>query len=184
MPHINLLPWREVQRAERQRQFAVTAAGAAIMSALLVVLVHIQISGQIESQSARNKFLEDTIAQVDKEIAEIKTLQEDKKALLARMEIIQKLQSSRPEIVHFFEEVALNTPKGIYLTSATRGGDTLTVEGIADSNDSISAFMRKLDESPWFTNPKLNIIQSSGKSSTFKLDVVQTRPAADQGGKS
>ena len=177
MPRINLLPWRESHRAEKQRQFTVAAAGAVLLSALIVVFVHIQFASMIESQGIRNNFLQDTIRKVEKEIEEIRTLKEDKKALLARMEVIQKLQRSRPEIVHLFEEVSLTAPDGVYLQKASRKGNSISLEGYANSNDSVSAFMRQLDASPWLANPKLNVIESRkdkiGNSSWFQLEVMQ-----------
>lgn len=180
MPHINLLPWRQTLRAERQRQFVVVAVGAGIMMALAVAFVHIEFSAQIESQKIRNDFLNKTIAAVEKEIAEIKTLKADKKALLARMDVIQRLQHSRPEIVHLFEEIARNTPKGVYLKSLTRNGDNLNINGVANSNDYVSAFMRRLDSSEWLTNPKLDIIETDrkagSKARSFRLQVKQTVP--------
>lgn len=192
MPHINLLPWREAERTERQRQFIVTGVGAAIFSALIVVLIHMQFSGMISSQNSRNKFLEGAISEVDKQIAEIKTLKEDKKALLARMQVIQKLQSSRPEIVHLFEELSVAAPKGVFLLNTSRNGKQLSMEGVADSNDSVSAFMRQLDSSPWLSNPRLTVIESNKKgyanSSWFKLTVTQVDAATleqqDKGKKS
>ena len=178
MPHINLLPWREAARAEKQRQFTVVAVGAAVLTALLVAFVHIQFTSMINSQNLRNAHLKDTIKAVEKEIEEIKTLKEDKKALLARMEVIQQLQRSRPEIVHLFEEIAKATPKGVYLLRTSRTGKVLQVEGVANSNDSVSAFMRQLDASAWLTNPKLTVIESNKKeypnSSWFKLEINQT----------
>jgi len=180
MPHINLLPWREAARQERQRQFAVIAVGAAILAALVVVLVHFQYSGMIEDQIRRNQFLENKIKEVDKQIAEIKTLKEDKKALLARMEVIQKLQRSRPEVVHLFEEISKATPKGVYLLNADRAANKVAIEGVADSNDSVSAFMRQLNASPWLDNPRLAVIESNKSGykdlSWFKLDVQQVEP--------
>jgi len=183
MPRINLLPWREAHRAEKQRQFFMVLAGAAVASALVVVMVHIQFSAMIDTQNMRNKFLQDQIKRVEKEIEEIRTLKEDKKALLARMEVIQKLQRSRPEIVHLFEELSLNVPNGIYLEKATRKGSLLSLEGFSDSNDSVSAFMRQLDASPWLQNPKLNVIESKkdtlGNNNYFKLEVSQESPNED-----
>ena len=177
MPHINLLPWREAARQERQRQFAVVAVGAGILAALVVVFVHLQFSGMIETQNGRNQFLDAQIKEVDKQIAEIKTLKDDKKALLARMEVIQKLQRSRPEVVHLFEEISKATPKGVYLLNTTRNGKKLNIEGVADSNDSVSAFMRQLNASPWLSNPRLTVIESNKSgykdASWFKLDVDQ-----------
>ncbi|MGD8641306.1 MAG: pilus assembly protein PilN, partial [Gammaproteobacteria bacterium] len=122
MPHINLLPWREELRTAKQRQFNTALAGAAIVTGLAIVFVHIQMTSMINSQGQRNQFLEKTIAKVEKEIEEIKTLKQDKERLLARMEVIQRLQSSRPEIVHLFEEIANATPKGVYLLDTARTG--------------------------------------------------------------
>lgn len=177
MPHINLLPWREAARQERQRQFAVIAVGAGILAALVVVFVHLQFSGMIETQKGRNQFMEKQIKEVDKQIAEINTLKEDKKALLARMEVIQKLQRSRPEVVHLFEEISKATPKGVFLLNTSRRGKTLDIEGVADSNDSVSAFMRQLNASPWLNNPRLTVIESNKAgykdASWFKLVVEQ-----------
>ncbi|MCG6968303.1 MAG: PilN domain-containing protein [Gammaproteobacteria bacterium] len=177
MPHINLLPWREAARQERQRQFAVVAVGAAVLAALAIVFVHLQFSGMIETQNGRNQFLEAQIKEVDKQIAEIKTLKDDKKALLARMEVIQKLQRSRPEVVHLFEEISKATPKGVFLLNTVRNGNKLNIEGVADSNDSVSAFMRQLNASPWLNNPRLTVIESNKSgykdASWFKLDVEQ-----------
>jgi len=177
MPHINLLPWREAARQERQRQFAVVAVGAAVLAALAIVFVHLQFSGMIETQNGRNQFLEAQIKEVDKQIAEIKTLKDDKKALLARMEVIQKLQRSRPEVVHLFEEISKATPKGVFLLNTVRNGNKLNIEGVADSNDSVSAFMRQLNASPWLNNPRLTVIESNKSgykdASWFKLVVEQ-----------
>ena len=181
MPHINLLPWREELRTAKQRQFNTSLAGAAIVTALAVVFVHIQMTSMIESQNQRNQFLENTIKKVEKEIEEIRNLKRDKETLQARLDVIQKLQSSRPEIVHLFEEISNATPKGVFLLDAARTGTNLSITGVADSNDSVSAFMRNLDASQWLTNPKLTIIDSAKKqyenASWFKLDVTQTTPS-------
>ncbi len=177
MPHINLLPWREAARQERQRQFVVVAVGAGVVAALVVVLVHFQYSSMIEKQTGRNQFLENQITEVDKQIAEIKTLKDDKKALLARMEVIQKLQRSRPDVVHLFEEISKAAPKGVFLLNTVRAGNKLNIEGIADSNDSVSAFMRQLNASPWLDNPRLTVIETNKSgykdASWFKLEVNQ-----------
>ncbi|MGD8570123.1 MAG: PilN domain-containing protein [Gammaproteobacteria bacterium] len=182
MPHINLLPWREELRAAKQRQFNTALGGAAVVTGLAIVFVHIQMTSMISSQNQRNQFLDTTIKKVEKQIEEIKTLKKDKERLLARMEVIQKLQSSRPEIVHLFEEIANATPKGVFLLDTARTGDKLDITGVADSNDNVSAFMRKLDASAWLTNPKLSIIDSTNKNwpnrSWFKLEVTQITPKA------
>lgn len=180
MPHINLLPWREDLRRERQRQFINVAAGAAIVMVGIIVLVHLRMGGILENQSNRNQFLSDQITQVDKEIKEIKSLEKEKAALLARMKIIQELQSSRPQIVHIFDEIAKTVPEKVFLLKASRKGKEIDLEGVADSNDYVSDFMRQLNASPWLTNPRLSVIQSDKKeypgASWFQLSVSEANP--------
>ncbi len=178
MPHINLLPWREELRRERQRLFINVAVGAAIVTIGIIVLAHIQIDGMINAQQARNSFLQDQITRVNAEIKEIESLEKEKQALLARMKIIQELQGSRSEIVHLFDEMARIIPEQVYLIKLSRTGREVHLEGVADSNEDISEFMRKLNASPWFGNPKLTVIET-GKSpyeddSWFKLTVNLT----------
>lgn len=180
MPHINLLPWREELRRERQRQFINIAVGAAVVMIGIILLTHIRFSTMINEQDGRNKFLQEEIVRVDAEIKEIETLEKEKEALLARMTIIQQLQSSRPEVVHLFDEIAKTIPEKAYLLKMSRKDTLISIEGVADSNDYVSEFMRSLNASPWLTNPKLSVIESGkGKypnSSWFQLQVTQTHP--------
>ena len=180
MTRINLLPWRETQRKEQQRQFISIAAGAAVLTAVIMIYIHIHINGLIGAQTARNNFLENEVAEVDKKISEIKELETEKQQLLARMNIIQQLQRRRPEIVHVFDEMARRVPDGIYLTNIKQQGQSLVIEGVAESNARVSAFMRNLDASDWFTNPRLVVIESKEKesvrTSNFTLNVTQVSP--------
>ncbi len=178
MPHINLLPWREELRRERQRLFINIAAGAAILMVGIIALAHIQIAGMIETQQGRNNFLQEQISRVDKEIKEIESLEKEKTALLARMKVIQELQGSRSEIVHLFDEIAKTIPSQVYLLKLSRKGREVHLEGVADSNDNISKLMRNLNQSVWFTNPRLTVIETGKKpyenSSWFQLKVNLT----------
>jgi type IV pilus assembly protein PilN len=180
MTRINLLPWRETLRKEQQRQFISIAAGAAVLTAVIMIYIHIHINGMINAQTARNNFLENEVAEVDKKISEIKELETEKQQLLARMNIIQQLQRRRPEIVHVFDEMAKRVPDGIYLTDIKQQGQSLVIEGTAESNARVSAFMRNLDASDWFTNPRLVVIESKEKESVrtskFTLNVTQVSP--------
>lgn len=187
MPHINLLPWREDERREKQRTFINVAAGAAIMMLGIVVLVHIRMAGVIEEQNNRNQFMTDQIAQVDKDIKEIESLEKEKAALLARMKVIQELQSSRPEIVHIFDEIATSMPEKVFLITLSRKGREIDLTGVADSNDYVSELMRNLDKSPWLTNPRLEVIKSDVKeypgASWFQMKVSQAVPKTEKADK-
>jgi type IV pilus assembly protein PilN len=117
----------------------------------------------------RNKRLQDEIALLDKKIAEIKTIEEKKNKLLAKINVIQKLQESRPEIVHLFDEIPKTAPEGIFLTKFVQQGINLTFEGKTESNARVSAFMRAIDASSWLKSPKINVIQSQEKTNSEQL---------------
>jgi len=182
MTAINLLPWREMRRKEHERQFFSVSAGAALLMGVIVFYIHIHVGGLIEAQNSRNAFLQDEITKVEKTISEIKTLQSEKQALLARMNIIQQLQKRRPEIVHIFDEIVRTVPGGIYLTSIKQQGNAFTIEGMAQSNARVSSFMRNLDASDWFERPRLDVIEANDKDAVrtarFKLLVNEANPSS------
>jgi type IV pilus assembly protein PilN len=180
MTRINLLPWREAQRKERKREFVSILGGAAFLMLAIIGYVHFHVSGMIDYQKSRNSFLEKEIAEVDKKIKEIKDLEAQKKQLLNRMNVIQELQTRRPMVVHMMDQLARSIPDGVYLTKIGQKNQNLTLEGMAQSNARVSAFMRNLDSSNWFSNPKLNVIQvaqqDNTRASKFTLNVKQLTP--------
>lgn len=177
MTRINLLPWREQLRKERERQFYSLAGGAALLTVLIVGYVHLHVAGTIETQRQRNALLEQEIKTVEGQIKEIKELETEKTQLLARMRVIEQLQSQRPQMVHLFDELVKTVPEGVYLTSVKQNGTAITVEGVAQSNARISAFMRNVESSRWMSSPRLNVIESTDKggqrASRFVLDIKQ-----------
>ena len=168
MPRINLLPWREAERKRKRQEFFLSL-GAAVATAGLITLVgNWQMSASIDHQRDRNNFLTQEIAGLDKQIEEINGLDAQKSRLLARMEIIETLQRSRPEIVHVFDELVRLLPDGVYLTYLKQAGARFELRGVAQSSTRVSSFMRKIDASEWLSDPTLQI--------------VQTRPAGTSGG--
>jgi type IV pilus assembly protein PilN len=186
MPRINLLPWRDAQRKQKRQEF-ILSIGAAIATAALVTLIgRWQMSAAIEHQQQRNQILTDAIAQLDKKIEEINGLENQKRRLLARMEIIETLQRSRPVIVHVFDELVRTLPEGVYLTYLKGQGDKLEIRGIAQSSTRVSAFMRNIDNSQWLADPSLQVVETKGRDAGRGADFTmfaklrnQTPPADD-----
>src|SRR5213595_1465197 len=108
MPRINLLPWREGQRKERKLAFLVALGVAAVAASFAAYLLY---GSMIESQQHRNDQLRREVKTLDKQIEEINNLETDKLRFIARMGIIEKLQRSRPEIVHVFDEIVHTLPE-------------------------------------------------------------------------
>ena len=184
MTRINLLPWRELLRKEREREFYTIAGGAAFLMGLVIIYIHFHMSGVIDNQNVRNTFLDEQIKKVESQIKDIDHLETEKSQLLARMKVIEELQGQRPQMVHLFDELVKTIPDGVYITSIKQSGTSVVIEGIAQSNARISAFMRNIDNSPWLTQPKLNVIEAlSGKNnqkgSTFTLNIKEVMEGGD-----
>lgn len=181
MPRINLLPWREELRKQRQQEFAVLTVFSMAVMGVVVFGVHMYLQQLTDFQQERNDFLVKQIASLDKKIEEIKDLDREKERLLARMNIIQQLQSSRPEIVHMVDALVETLPEGVYYKKITQSASKLSMEGDAQSNARVSSLMRNLESSEWFENPNLveikaTTVESSPGSETrlssFKLTVT------------
>jgi type IV pilus assembly protein PilN len=163
MAKINLLPWRENLRQERQRNFMV-ALGATIVAAIAVVLVvnHL-VNRQIDGQDARNNYLQAEIRQLDRDIQRIEELEETREHMLARKNVIERLQENRSMTVHLFNYLARTVPEGIRLTSVRQAGEELTILGTTQSETRVSEYMRNIERAEWLHEPQLRIVEVLGE---------------------
>lgn len=177
MTRLNLLPWRDLRRKEQDRQLLSIAVGVWILMGLVIFYAHLHVSGLIENQQKRNEFLDKETKKLDEEIKEIRELQAARAALLARMRVIQQLQMDRTQVVHLFDDLVRKMPEGVYLTSLKQASPIITLTGNAQSNARVSAFMRNLEASDWYTKPELDVINVKTKGnervSEFVLRVNQ-----------
>ena len=160
MSRINLLPWREEQRKERQRQFLLTL-GMAFVAAVVVVLVWNTFEGnRISVQNSRNQILQTEIRSMNQKIAEIEQLEIIRNGLLERKQVIESLQGQRSATVMMLDELVLTTPVGVTLQTLRQQGNVVTLSGTTQSNARISAYLQGLESSGLFTKPMLQIIQA------------------------
>ena len=182
MPRINLLPWRDEERKERKLKFLVALGGSAIAACLVAFVGYLMMDSMVSAQDSRNEKLKSEIADLDKQIEKINSLEADKARFIARMEVIEKLQRSRPEIVHIFDEIARQLPDGVYLTGLTQTGTRIKFEGVAQSSTRVSTFMRNIDGSSYLKNPELEIVQTNERGTVgaaFVLYAEQSGNAAE-----
>jgi len=188
MPRINLLPWRAEQRQERKKQFFMALGGAAIVAVGIVYLSKLTVEGWITNQSGRNTILTHEIAELDKQIEEIKGLENQRERLIARMKVIGELQRSRPEVVHLFDEIVKAVPEGIHLTEVKQTGNHIELQGMAQSSTRVSTLMRNIDSSDWLSDPGLDVVQTVANGpehqSQFKLFAQQVATTNDDDPKS
>jgi type IV pilus assembly protein PilN len=164
MPQINLLPWREADRKRKRQEFTFAAIGALVLAALVGLIVNWELGSAIDHQNERNQLLKGEIAQLDKQITEILGLEQQKQRLVARMEVIDQLQRSRPGVVHLFDQLVKTLPDGVYLTAIKQTDRRIQLKGVAQSSTRVSAFMRNIDGSQWLADPALEIVETKGAS--------------------
>jgi type IV pilus assembly protein PilN len=183
MPRINLLPWRDVERKRKRQEFGVAAGAAVLLAILTGFVLRWQYGSIIENQNERNQYLKGEIELVDKQIVEILDLEQRKQNLQARIQVIEQLQRSRPEVVHLFDQMVRLLPDGVYLTSIKQTDRKIQIKGIAESSTRVSALMRNIDGSEWLTDPSLEIVKSegtgeAGASFILYASQISTVPAA------
>jgi len=185
MAKINLLPWRAERRERRKREFFTQLGIAAVAAIVLVLLWGFWMSLRIDNQNNHNDYLQGQITQLDSKITEIQNLQKVKRHLLDRKRIVEKLQSSRSQMVHLFDQIVQTIPAGARLTSLKQQGDKLTLDGVAQSNATVAEYMRNIEASPWMGPTTLvkteNVHGDSNMPYEFELVVALDKQKGDGG---
>ncbi|HYD34452.1 MAG TPA: PilN domain-containing protein [Vitreimonas sp.] len=186
MVRINLLPHRQIKRAERQRQFNLMLVATAIAAGALVFMGQTYIGSQISTQTSRNDRLSAANVQLDKEISEIKELKDQINNVLERKQVVENLQTDRSQAVVVLDELARQLPEGLFLTSIKQEGKTITLQGVADTNARVATLVRNLGTSAWMEAPKLIEIKSvsdknaRARQNNFTMSVNLKSPQAEE----
>ncbi|UPG95058.1 PilN domain-containing protein [Luteibacter aegosomatissinici] len=183
MARINLLPWRAERRKQREREFYMQL-GVAFAAALVVLIGWSYWMGaRIDNQGERNTYLQGEIKQLDDRIAKIKDLEKVRAGLLQRKQIIEQLQANRSQMVHLFDELVKTIPASARLGSMKQSGDSMSLDGVAQSNSSVAEYMRNIEASPWMGHADLRKTENTHDDSrmpyAFGLDVKLNTPSAD-----
>ncbi|SIT17519.1 type IV pilus assembly protein PilN [Thalassolituus maritimus] len=181
MANINLLPWREELREERNKNFYVVIGVVVAVTLAAIFAVYSYYDSAQSSQRLRNSYLQNEIAALDKKILEIRELKETRSELIERMELIQALQGNRPVIVRLFDEVVRAVPDDLHLTSLVTSGNSVKISGVASSNNRVSALMRNFDQSEWFRDPVLMSVEAKSQGvNEFEMTVTRITPKAEE----
>ena len=182
MARINLLPWRDQLREERKKQFLVTLVGVLILAGACVLLADQYFNAKIDQQNSRNELIRTENAALDFRIKEIRELKTRRQQLVERMKIIHDLQGNRPIVARVFDQLVRTLPDGVYFTDLKMTGQTISIEGAAESNNLVSSLMRNQDASDWLSTPNLTEVKALNadrldQTNTFKLTVQQVAPS-------
>ena len=187
MIRVNLLPWRAERRIAQRKHLAVLAAGVTGIALMIIVAVHGGIATVIAKQEDRNAFLKSENSRFDKEIEEIKKLRDEIAALLARKQVIERLQADRSQAVNLLDQLVRQTPDGVYLRSLKQQGLGVSLVGYAQSNARVSTLMRNFGSSPHLESPVLVEIKAATvnakRVSEFSMSVRLKQSEALDAGK-
>ena len=162
MAKINLLPWREDLRRERQREFMMSVLMTAILGVILVFLVGFAIDQRISHQQTRNQLIQEEIGRLQARIRRIQQLEQTRARLLSRKRVIEELQASRSLTVELLDRLAKTIPVGVTLNTVTQQGMNVTLTGTSQSNARVSAYLQSLDANELFHEPELRVVRAQG----------------------
>ena len=184
MAHVNLLPWRAERRKQREREFYMQLGAAFVVAVLVLLLWIFWMNQRIDNQNERNAYLQTEIKQLDVRIAKIKDLETVRAHLLARKQIIEQLQADRSQMVHLFDELVKTIPTSARLTGLKQGGQSMSLDGVAQSNASVAEYMRNIESSPWMGHADLRKTENTHDATrmpyVFGLNVLLSKPKTDE----
>jgi type IV pilus assembly protein PilN len=156
MAKINLLPWRDELREQRKKKFVAFCVGVAALGVASVFSGWVYFDHKLDDQEQANQLIVSTNQNLDAQLKSLDGLQERRNAIIERMKLIQGLQGQRPITVRLVDELVRVTPPTMYLTKFTRTGDKFTIEGKAESPNTVAELLRNLEASPWYRNAFMN----------------------------
>jgi type IV pilus assembly protein PilN len=174
MMRVNLLPHRQLKRAERQRQFGLMALLAAVAASAIVFAGWTYLGAKKQAQQDRNARLEQAIAKLDSEIKDIRDLKDQINNVLERKQVVENLQTNRSQAVVVLDELTRQLPEGLYLKSIKQTGNLITLEGVADTNARVATLVRNLGVSNWLELPNLVEIKTSTLNGIKQNDFTLT----------
>ncbi len=187
MIRVNLLPHREIRRKAQQQQFFIMLGIMVAIGAGIWFGVHSYLDNKFNTHVARNKYLQEEIAKLDKQIAEIQKLKDQTAALLARKRVVETLQGTRSEVVHLLDQLVRQLPDGVYLKSIKQAGTRVTINGLTQSQARVSTLMRNLESSPHLESPGLVEIKATRvgnqRINEFVMNINITRAKAQDSAK-
>jgi len=164
MARINLLPWREEQRQERQRQFMLSILVTFILGVILVFMIGLVFDQKIAYQNARNQIIQEEIGRLQARINRIRALEETRTRLLSRKRIIEELQASRSLTVEMLDQLAKSIPVGLTLNAISQQGTAVRLTGFSQSNARVSAYLQSLQDNPLFRDPELSVVRTAQRA--------------------
>lgn len=153
---INLLPHREAARKRKRDAFNVSLGFASLIGGVIAGFIFLWYQNTISEQQSANAILKNEIKKLETQIKDIEGLESEIAALRARQQAVEDLQSDRNLPVHLLTEIVNQLPDGVFISKMIQLGQSVTINGTAQSNERVSELLRNLaNNTPWFAKPEL-----------------------------
>lgn len=153
---INLLPYREERRKRRKAAFFAALGLAGLAGVGLVFAGYLTLQFLTSEQQARNQYIQSEISRLEVQIKDIANLKAEIEALKSRQRAVEDLQGDRNTPVQLLNDIARLAPEGVYLTTIRQDNKLVTINGIAQTNERVSEFLRNMSRSSeWLEKPDL-----------------------------
>ena len=163
MIRINLLPVRVAKKKESIRQQASVAGLSVVLLLLVLGIVYFSITKKVREINEAIKTEERNIAQLDKEIGELKNIENEKKVIMEKLNIVRQLEVNKRRHIKMLYDIAVAMPERVWIEALKEAGQTVTITGFAASDDVVADFMRSLKGILGAWNVELEIVEQKEK---------------------
>ncbi len=157
MIKINLLPTKK-----KLPKKVIDLQQQLLLGSLILVLVLMAMfffwkrqKEQIAALRKEKVTAEEHIRAQDNILKEVKNVEEERKKVAEKIEIIEKLKKNQEGPVRLLDEVSKALPVGVNLSSLTESSGNINLEGDAFTNDDVVRFIDNLKASPYLANVTL-----------------------------
>jgi len=150
MIKINLLPTKK-----KPPKKVIDLQQQVILAVLVLVLVLIALGYYWKTQNDRITMLEQEKVSAEKQIAnqdnmlrEVKNVEEERKKVSEKIEIIEKLKKNQAGPVLLLDAVSSALPQSVDISSLSESNNNVNIEGEAFTNEDVVRFIDNLKASP------------------------------------
>lgn len=164
MIQINLLPARVRKKRDALKLFTYAYLGTIVLVVAAIGLIWMVQSQRISSLNAQLTRVQSEVSQYAKFDQMLKDIKQQKELVDKKRTVIETLQKDRDSIVRALALLSVQVPpEEVWFERLAHSSNTMTLDGVALSNESIADFMRNLESSPYVEKGSVNLTHSRQK---------------------
>lgn len=157
---INLLPYREQQRASNKRLMIITLTVCGILFLFFAFIIHRSYTVDIDTQTAINNKLHKTATALTPGMNKLASIEKEKAQIEIKVKQLTEIEKRRYQTVQLLNIITEITPKGIIYRKIVRKNESVTLTGVAAHNDDVSELLKRIDDNRLFFNAGINEVVS------------------------